>query len=170
MPEICLRYAQDMSKKCLWYADATTMIHLRYAQYMPEICPRYAEHMPMICPWYAHDIPLIYPWYTLDIPLIYPWCTLDIPLMYPWYTLDIAWWYAQDLTKSQKRNLPSLKHGAFLREAENLSNFRVILEEGLQFLRFFPSMCAIRICGWWKHFWSPWAQHRNCNQDWTKAV
>ena len=109
------------------------------------------------------DSPTWIPDIPFDIHLLYPWYTLK----YPWNTLDIAWWYAQDLTKSQKL---SFQHGAFLSEAENLSNFRVILEEGLQFLRFFPSMCAIRICGWWKHFWSPWAQHSNCNQDWTKAV
>ena len=60
--------------------------------------------MSLISLRYANDMPLIY---TLDIPLIDPWFTLGIPLIYPWYTLDIAWWYAQDLTKSQKDDLMS---------------------------------------------------------------
>ena len=50
MPEICLRYAQDINKICP-----------RYAWDMPKICPRYAQYMPQICQGYPPDMAKICP-------------------------------------------------------------------------------------------------------------
>ena len=56
MPEICLRYTQDMPEICP-----------RFARDMPKKCPRYAQHMPKKRPRYVRDMPEICPRYAREI-------------------------------------------------------------------------------------------------------